>query len=708
MLVINKQYVNNNKMAYIKIEIITNEIKDKVEILTHDLLKTYSLKDYENEKNIYIDLPCPLEEFRVTVGVTCLVFKLTDKFEIKIIKCMRCERISLKRKCMCYSGAERLIMKVNYFDDVDFSPCTPDLLDSLLKIIHLVYIAATEKEFRKSEVKEIPWDKQSSELINEALSKARDYPLPCMKNATWVIKKEFRRQMNFKITKESFIGLANRIKAGLKNIKTGLKNIKTKMVGFVKSTFTCYKRNKSTNKKVLTRSTSQEIVPDVISDYMLFIYQYIDLILDYSNSDIKDMICYILGLSDERLTPTNKADESFKKEIYEKSGRTLRKDLKESFTGLINSKDVKPTNSDSLDPQDLKFLARNLKKILLINFIKSFYKEINTKSNKKTEKLLKDKQDILCKVEGASVSSYGTDTKIQIDGECFFSGHKLTGFYPRKSYVYKSKTLPLELAFESEEGVVKRYLYKEKVDLNIDTYFNSLTECIYEILGFSHKLYKVLPLSKSSGIIEITTSRTISDFESVEELKHALYHREEDFLQLTVLEDNCGFTKSKMGNFIKSLALSILMCYLFEIRDRSSDNVLIDNKGIIFHIDYEFSLGNISRYLTPKVEIPCLISKLMESDSLMYAKVMYLISKYFNIIRDDYQKVLILSKVLSKKSPTPPINQTNFENIFLSKLFLMTDKKDAEEKMLRIVKKSVGSYKAILQDMITQFNKDIR
>lgn len=693
-------------MAYIKIEIITNEIKDKVEILTHDLLKTYNLKDYEDKKNIFIDLPCPLEKLRVSVGVTCLEFNLADKFEIKIIKCLRCERISLRRKCMCYSGTDRLRMQVSYFEDKDFSPCTPELLDNLLKTIHLVYITSTEKEFRKTEIKEVPWDKKNSEIINEALGKSREYPAPCLKNATWVIKKEFRRQMNYKITKESFIGLANRIKAGLNEIKTGLSKMKTKVVGFVKSTFSCFTK-KTVKKKIQTGSPVKEIVPDLFSDYMLFIYQHIDLVLDYSNSEIKDMICYILGLSNETLEPKNREEESFKREIYENSNRILVRDLTDSYKGLINPTEERLTGIESLNLQDKVFIGPNLKKILLINFIKSFYEEINTKSGKKTEKLLKDTQDLLCKTEEALVTSYGTETKVQIDGECFFTGDKLTGFYPRKSHVYKSKTLPLELVFESEQGTIHKYLYKEKVDLNMDAFFNCLTECIYEVLGFSHKLYKLLPLDNNCGIIEITKSRTISDFESIEELKHTLYHREEDFLQLTVLEDNCGFTTSKMGNFIKSLALSILMCYLFEIRDRNPDNVLIGNKGILFHIDYEFTLGKIPRYFTPKIEIPCLISKLIESDSLMYAKVMYLITKYFHTIREDYQKVLIIGRMSSKKNHVH-INQTVFENVFLSKLYLTMEKNEAENKMIKTVKNSIGSYRAIIQEMIIQFNKDLR
>ncbi|KAF9764808.1 putative phosphatidylinositol 3-kinase VPS34 like protein [Nosema granulosis] len=688
-------------MAYIKIDIMTNDIKDEVEIQTHDLLQAYRSNKDGPDRKIFIDLPCPLERLRIAVGGTCLEFKLLDQFEIKIVKCPRCGRVDRKRRCLCYSGAEILQMNVSYFMDGVSAKYTEGLLDELLRTVHLAYVGSVESVNGKEATAKVPLHERDPASIKEALARTKEFLRPCQMNNTWLIKKEFRRQV-YKWDKTT-------VKKVVEKVKSGVKVIKTKVVSFFKSAVSCFK--KKPTKPMFSTASPQEMEKKRLQGHILFLYKHIDLLLKHSSTEIRAMICYIIGLSTDGSASSDGLEKiNFKKEIFKRSEQVLKMDLEEAYEELQGKiEDESKAIRKIFKPEDKQFFEDYREKLVLINFIKAFYNKTRPSRSSRAEKLLKDTQEILYMRNMAIVgnSTHNPNLKVDIEAECIFSGDKLTSFFPRKTHFFKSKTAPMQLQFESEKGRIHKYLYKTNADLTIDLFFNSLTESIYELLGFPHKLYGVLPLSKDSGIIEIVESRTMSDFDTVEEFKHYLFNRQEDFLQLSVLEDNCSFTNSKMGNFLKSLSISILMCYLFEIRDRNSDNVLINSRGIVFHIDYEFTLGNSTVYLAPKIEIPSLISNLIESDTLILEKIVYLVSKYFKTIRNNFHKILIISRKVSLENILP-VRQTNFENIFIKKLFLDLTDAEAEMKVLGIVKNSIGSYRIILLEMISKLNKDIR
>ncbi|EOB11149.1 Phosphatidylinositol 3-kinase [Nosema bombycis CQ1] len=222
--------------------------------------------------------------------------------------------------------------------------------------------------------------------------------------------------------------------------------------------------------------------------------------------------------------------------------------------------------------------------------------------------------------------------KVKINGESLFSNDKLVWFYLDTAKIHHSQNKPLQLTFQDENGKLKNYLYKTNSELSIDIFFNSITEYIYELVDCPYNLYNLLMTSQQSGIIEMKQGRLISSFESIQQLKRFLIFSEEDYTLLINFKQHKGFSNSRIDNFLKSLAISIIICYLFEIRDRTSDNILMDKEGRVFHIDYEYTLGSSPSYLKPKIEIPSLLSRFLKSDSLILNKFYHLLSNYFKII----------------------------------------------------------------------------
>ena len=51
-------------------------------------------------------------------------------------------------------------------------------------------------------------------------------------------------------------------------------------------------------------------------------------------------------------------------------------------------------------------------------------------------------------------------------------------------------------------------------------------------------------------------------------------------------------TKTKIKNFINSLAGYSLVTYFLQVKDRHNGNIMIKNDGSIFHIDYGFFMTN--------------------------------------------------------------------------------------------------------------------
>jgi phosphatidylinositol kinase/protein kinase (PI-3 family) len=94
----------------------------------------------------------------------------------------------------------------------------------------------------------------------------------------------------------------------------------------------------------------------------------------------------------------------------------------------------------------------------------------------------------------------------------------------------------------------------------------------------------VIPFNNDSGLIEfVDDTRTVSYLKE----KSGEKSLKNIYKQIFGLNWEAAVT-----NFIQSLAGYSLIQYLFSIKDRHNNNILIDTYGHIIHIDFSFILSS--------------------------------------------------------------------------------------------------------------------
>lgn len=98
------------------------------------------------------------------------------------------------------------------------------------------------------------------------------------------------------------------------------------------------------------------------------------------------------------------------------------------------------------------------------------------------------------------------------------------------------------------------------------------------------KTYAVIPFNKDSGLIQfVENTQTVSYLKE----KSKATSLKQVYKQL--FGDNW---ESCISNFVESLAGYSVIQYLFQIKDRHNNNILIDNLGHIIHIDFSFIISS--------------------------------------------------------------------------------------------------------------------
>ena len=98
------------------------------------------------------------------------------------------------------------------------------------------------------------------------------------------------------------------------------------------------------------------------------------------------------------------------------------------------------------------------------------------------------------------------------------------------------------------------------------------------------KPYSIIPYSSDSGLIEF-----IDDTRTVSFLKEASKERN----LRNIYKQMFGLNwEAAIMNFIQSLAGYSIISYLFDIKDRHNNNILVDVYGHIIHIDFSFMLSS--------------------------------------------------------------------------------------------------------------------
>lgn len=149
-----------------------------------------------------------------------------------------------------------------------------------------------------------------------------------------------------------------------------------------------------------------------------------------------------------------------------------------------------------------------------------------------------------------------------------------------------SYSRPNIIPFIRENGTIKRIMYKKddvRKDIVILNIINIMHRLLKEELQIDMECvkYSVMPTTKDTGYIEIVSNAS------------TLYKiTETSNIQNYIMEHNDNITIGEIKDrFIKSTALYCVISYLLGFGDRHMENIMISEKGYLFHIDFGYIIG---------------------------------------------------------------------------------------------------------------------
>jgi len=149
--------------------------------------------------------------------------------------------------------------------------------------------------------------------------------------------------------------------------------------------------------------------------------------------------------------------------------------------------------------------------------------------------------------------------------------------------------------------------------------------------------YHVIPITNKLGLVEIVNdSKTVFDI---------IENRRTSVLNY-ILDNNSEDTVDNIKQrFIRSTGVYCIITYLLGIGDRHLDNIMITKKGLLFHIDFTFLLGNDPKLYAPIIRIiPDMMEVIGGVNSYNYLLFKNICNKCYNILR---QHTNIISNLLS-------------------------------------------------------------
>lgn len=159
-----------------------------------------------------------------------------------------------------------------------------------------------------------------------------------------------------------------------------------------------------------------------------------------------------------------------------------------------------------------------------------------------------------------------------------------------------TKPIVVEVELYSQninKTIIKKFIIKKDTTLRKEQIISCLIDVIHHKLssykyiddiGFENiDTYQIIMLSKDIAVIEF--------IENSVTLKHI---NDEGFtLQNYILNKNKDYTLNNIKTrFYQSLAIASAISYIIGLGDRHLDNIMINNKGQIFHVDYGYIMEN--------------------------------------------------------------------------------------------------------------------
>lgn len=292
---------------------------------------------------------------------------------------------------------------------------------------------------------------------------------------------------------------------------------------------------------------------------------------------------------------------------------------------------------------------------------------------------------------------------------------------------------------QARDGGHYNLIYKDGDDLRTDVLIMQmiyLMDTLMKSLNVDLKLtvYQVLAYGSTDGIMEcVDYSKTVQDL--LKEYKNKLYNY---LLQMTLQKAQKSNPELKtlqprsdiklgpwkenkdpemisaleridpiiMNNYIESLAGYCVITYLLGIGDRHLENLMIDNNGKLFHIDFGYAMGEDPKWNPPLFKLTVeMINVMGGKESEYYTYFENKCVTYFITLRKHSKLLLNLmhlmvdSNIVVNPKKGIPLKRESLE-MLAQRLILNENEKKAEIYFKKLMKECINSNLGVIYDKV--------
>lgn len=276
---------------------------------------------------------------------------------------------------------------------------------------------------------------------------------------------------------------------------------------------------------------------------------------------------------------------------------------------------------------------------------------------------------------------------------------------PKNIKVLTSAGKPLLVPYKTYKGDIAILIKKE--DLRKDQLISLLIQESLSILRRSKiselinldkiVVYKVRPTALDCGVLEIVSpAKTLRSLK--EDLKKPIF----DYISELNEKQPVGEIRRQLA---ESYAVYCVITYIFGIGDRHLDNIMINNSGSLFHIDYGYIFGKDPKPGNiPMMRISSeMVTSLSGADSRYFELFTDLAVKVYNELRKYTNIYINLSCVLSRCSPVL-FSDEHIYSEMIKRLMPGQTERIAEEHLRKVIKDCTASIKAEALDILHSYS----
>ena len=286
---------------------------------------------------------------------------------------------------------------------------------------------------------------------------------------------------------------------------------------------------------------------------------------------------------------------------------------------------------------------------------------------------------------------------------------KIKGTLTEQCSVFKSAKCPVKYTFkvdkdsqqynphEDKEHISMMFKYgddlrQDQLILQMINYMDSLLKKVH--LNYEFTTYKVLATSKSDGFVEfVPNSKTIFDILKKYNNVIKSYYKE-------IANNNKETLEKYLSSYINSCAGYCVVTYILGIGDRHLENLMIDNRGRLFHIDFGFILGKDPKPAPPPIKL-CqeMVECMGGKGSSGYEEFKQKCVNAYWVLREN-ARVIVNMFYLMIDSGIPELNDIEMLNKLHEKFVPGYSKQEASNSFLTNLDESVNALMPVLMEKI--------